>query len=88
LECLNAIGAHTSDHEVIVIDNGSDPPFASSMKSLIRNETNLGFPVAVNQGIRAAKGDIICLLNNDVIVTPGWADNLIKALRMYDMSDR
>lgn len=43
---------------------------------LIRNEENLGFPKAVNQGIKAAKGDIIAILNNDVIVTKRWLEIL------------
>lgn len=44
---------------------------------VIKNETNLGFPKAVNQGLMESKGDIICVLNNDVVVTPGWANNLM-----------
>jgi len=47
---------------------------------VLRNETNLGFPVAVNQGIRESNGDIICLLNNDTVVTPGWLKKLCKRL--------
>ena len=39
---------------------------------IIRNEANRGFPAAVNQGIAAATGDQILLLNNDTIVTTGW----------------
>ncbi len=81
LECVTAIHENTEDYEVIVVDNGSDPPYEGD--ATIRNETNLGFPIAVNQGIREAKGDVICLLNNDVIVTPGWADRLLKSLERY-----
>jgi len=80
--CIETIQAHTKDYELIIIDNGSEPAFKNA---LIRNETNLGFPVAVNQGIRAAKGDVICLLNNDVFVTPGWADRLLTALDTHDI---
>ena len=76
--CIEAVRRHTSDYELVVVDNGSQPPIDGAA---IRNESNLGFPAAVNQGIVAAKGDIIVLLNNDVIVTPGalnrlgaWAD--------------
>jgi predicted SAM-dependent methyltransferase len=78
-ECLAAVHAHTRDYEIILVDNGSDPPIVAGNKT-IRNESNLGFPVAVNQGIRAAKGDVIVLLNNDVIVTPGWAEGLTEDL--------
>jgi len=52
---------------------------------LIRNEANLGFPAAVNQGIKEATGDIIILLNNDVIVTPKWATKLTSWLNQFDI---
>ena len=52
---------------------------------VIMNRENFGFPVAVNQGIKAATGDTIILLNNDVIVTPGWADMLDDALSDFDI---
>jgi GT2 family glycosyltransferase len=84
-ECLRSVIDETRDCEIIVVDNGSTPPirlpFSGFTESrLIRNETNLGFPVAVNQGIREAKGETIILLNNDVIVTPGWSDRLERLL--------
>lgn len=84
-ECLTAVLENTQNCEIIVIDNGSEPPIIPPFSgfteiSVIRNEENKGFPVAVNQGIRAAKGDVIILLNNDVVVTPGWAQGLAKWL--------
>jgi len=84
-ECIYSILENTQDYELIIIDNGSNPlfkpPFTGFVETtLIRNEDNKGFPVAVNQGIRAAKGDVIVLLNNDVIVTPGWAERLTRYL--------
>ena len=87
-ECLTAVLENTQDCEIIVIDNGSTPPikppFSGFIETrVIRNEENKGFPVAVNQGIREAKGDVICLLNNDVIVTPGWAERLLHHLETY-----
>jgi len=91
-DCINAVRENTGgfDYEFIIIDNGSDPPFKppfSGMNEtvLIRNEENKGFPIAVNQGIRAAKGDIIILLNDDVIVTAGWAERLVGWLDHYSI---
>lgn len=81
-ECINTVRENTLvDYEFVIIDNGSEPafkpPFTGHTETiLIRNDENLGFPVAVNQGIKAARGDIIVLLNNDVIVTSGWAEKL------------
>jgi GT2 family glycosyltransferase/predicted SAM-dependent methyltransferase len=89
-ECIAAVRETTEDYEVIIVDNGSTPPIAKPYMgfvdvTLIRNETNLGFPAAVNQGVRAAKGDIIVLLNNDVIVTPGWGDRLKAHLERFSI---
>lgn len=89
-ECIAAIREHTQDFELVIIDNGSDPPFKPPFTGfaetvLIRNEENKGFPAAVNQGIRAAHGDIVILLNNDVTVTPGWAEKLIKYLDEFSI---
>jgi len=33
-----------------------------------------------NRGIRAAKGDAICLLNDDTIVQPNWLKNMVKCM--------
>ena len=40
------------------------------------NSENRGFPAAANQGIRAATGQQILLINNDTLVTPGWLGRL------------
>ena len=83
-ECLSAVLKHTKGCEIILVDNGSEPPISGFVETrIIRNEENKGFPAAVNQGIKAAKGDIIILLNNDVIVTEGWADKLTQYLKDY-----
>jgi GT2 family glycosyltransferase len=89
-ECLLSVLENTRDLEIIVIDNASNPayqpPFSGFIETrVIRNEMNLGFPKAVNQGIAAAKGEVIILLNNDVIVTPEWAERLESALDEFDI---
>ena len=89
-ECIQAIMETTTDYEIVVIDNGSDPPFKSPFSGfnevrVVRNEENKGFPAAVNQGIRAAKGDVIVLLNNDVTVSPGTLNRLADWLENFDI---
>jgi GT2 family glycosyltransferase len=81
-ECLEAVARHTPEaHEVIVVDNGSSDATASVARRrkarVIRNEVNLGFAAAINQGMRAAKGDWLVWLNNDVVVTPNWLTHLL-----------
>lgn len=47
---------------------------------VLRNETNLGFAKAVNQGMRKASGDYILWLNNDAMLTPSCLGRMISCL--------
>ena len=81
----------TGAEEVIVVDNGSTDGSKEYLKSqiskiktttqnlkLILNNQNLGFARAVNQGVKAAKGGIVVLLNNDVVPEKDFLKPLIK----------
>ena len=84
--CLESIRARTDlPFELIVVDNGStdgtvDYLSGQSDVRLVANETNRGFPAAANQGIQAARGQQILLLNNDTLVTTGWLERMLDAL--------
>lgn len=89
-EALQAVMENTEGYEVVIIDNGSDPPFKPPFSGfneirIIRNEENKGYPVAINQGVQEAKGEFIILLNNDVVVTPGALNRLAGWLDAYDI---
>lgn len=85
--CIESIRKFTPKgrYEIIVVDNNSDDGTVEWLKDqediiATYNESNVGFPAGCNQGIKIAKGDSVLLLNNDVIVTPDWLNNLDKAL--------
>ncbi|WP_440112356.1 glycosyltransferase family 2 protein [Paenibacillus sp. QZ-Y1] len=85
--CVDAIRKYTGNHtpyEIIVVDNGSvDGTAAYCARErirFVRFPDNRGFPAACNAGLRAACGDELLLLNNDVTVTPRWLENLLAAL--------
>ena len=88
--CLWSIRRFTKNPcECILIDNNSNDgtqEFLSDISDIrvIKNSSNRGFAAACNQGMRAASGDFILLLNNDVYVTPGWLDNLLRCLYQTD----
>src|SRR3990172_11641435 len=70
-------------YEIIVVDNGSDELFETSDfvnygVKIIRNDTNLGFAKANNQGIRKAKGKYIVLLNSDTRVKKYTIDSIYE----------
>lgn len=89
-ECLAGIRAHTSnvEYEIVVVDNGSKPAEKTIVRDacglhkarLIELNQNLFFGEANNIGVEAARGDIVLLLNNDVVVTPGYIAPLLHAL--------
>jgi GT2 family glycosyltransferase len=90
VDCLQAVMETTESYEVIVVDNGSNPPFKPPFAGfneirVIRNDENKGFPIAANQAIREANGETIVLLNNDCIVTPGALNNLDAWLDTFDI---
>ena len=78
--------------EIILIDNASTDgsvefieEFISSSSYpikivLIKNEENLGFAPAVNQGIRQAKSEYIYSLNNDVELEWNALEEIVKAM--------
>jgi len=83
--CLDSIRQHTPEpYEVIVVDNGSrDHTISLCVERrvrFIRFPDNRGFPVACNAGLRLANGELILLLNNDVIVSGRWLSNMQACL--------
>jgi GT2 family glycosyltransferase len=49
------------------------------LETVIENETNAGFARACNQGIKAASGRLIALLNNDTEAHPDWLAEMVRA---------
>ncbi len=77
------------DYELIVVDNGStdgSPAYLRDLAErnahvrLVLNGQNGGFARACNQGMAIAVGDVLVLLNDDTLVTPGWLPRLIAPL--------
>jgi GT2 family glycosyltransferase len=88
-EALDSLHEQTErDFEIIVVDNGSTDETIALLEGypevrLVRFETNLGFAAAANAGIRTSRGDVVALLNNDVVAEPGWLAALLDALATH-----
>jgi len=86
-ECLDAALAQKLEGgiEVVVVDNGSTDGSRALVRTyvprirLLENAHNVGFAAGCNQAFRAAKGDLLLLLNADAVPEPGWAAALVRA---------
>ena len=71
------------DGEIIVVDNNSLDASCQMMKTrfpnvkLIENKTNSGFPKGNNIGVAEAKGEYICILNPDTVVSEDTFEKIL-----------
>lgn len=80
--CLASLAAQTHrDLEVVVLDNGSSDGTAAILAraaardpalTLILEPVNLGYAGGHDRVIARAGGDLVCLLNQDVVLDPGF----------------
>jgi N-acetylglucosaminyl-diphospho-decaprenol L-rhamnosyltransferase len=84
-QCVESLVRHGYDlARVVVVDNGSSDGTRDYLQTLpvggrILNRQNLGCGVAWNQGVLAFQSEWTVVMNNDVLVSAGWLENLIAA---------
>jgi GT2 family glycosyltransferase/glycosyltransferase involved in cell wall biosynthesis len=86
--CLKSVLAHTPAgmYEVLVVDDAGPEPAAEALSAVTgvrfeRNAENLGFLATCNRAASFARGEVLVLLNNDTVVTPGWLSAMLDVFR-------
>ncbi|MEM9159585.1 MAG: glycosyltransferase family 2 protein, partial [Verrucomicrobiota bacterium] len=90
--CLESLEATLPiiDYEIILVDDGSLPEIACELDQLtfknltvIHAPKNQGFAAANNLGVRHSNGEILFLINNDLVLQPGWFEPMRTAFDRF-----
>ena len=88
-QCIDSVIEKTiyENYEIIVVDNGSEKPetltYFESFRyfdnvRVIRDDSPFNFSALNNHAASEAKGEYLCLLNNDIeVISPDWLDEMV-----------
>ncbi len=82
VESLTRLDYPADQVEIIVVDDGSEPPLAETLADLpaqvVRPEQgNIGQSAARNMAAHLAQGEILAFIDNDCLATPDWLQKLL-----------
>jgi GT2 family glycosyltransferase len=86
VESLRASIPKNIPYEVILVDDGSTDGTRQWLSGLgdpfrvLLNERNVGYGASTNRGAAAARGAVLALLNDDLVLPGGWLQPMLSAL--------
>lgn len=93
VRCLDALAAQTvaaGSFEVIVVDDGSQPPltidasrWTARFPLTVIHQRNTGPGGARNRGVAAARAEFLAFTDDDCLPEPTWLDCLLATLRDF-----
>lgn len=72
--------------QIVVVDNGSTDGSVAYLRAahpdveILELARNTGFAFAVNRGLELARGELVALVNTDVMLSPDWLARMAGAL--------
>ena len=90
-KCIESlVNTNVDLSRVVVVDNGSSDNTQEIVTRypdihLVTNKANLGCGVAWNQGALKLQTEWTIVMNNDVILGPGWLEGLFYAANKYQL---
>ena len=83
----SVLTAHEISYEVIFVDDASTDGTRAWLAALtepnikvIFNQATLGYAKANNKALALARGEVVGLLNNDLVFTPKWLEPMLDIL--------
>jgi glycosyltransferase involved in cell wall biosynthesis len=94
--CLDSIFSNTTyeNYEVIIVDNGSIEAATKELFDLqpkgkvriIRDDLPFNYSRLNNLAFDQSRGDVICLMNNDIeVITPDWLEEMVSFVMQNDI---
>jgi GT2 family glycosyltransferase len=89
---VRSVLASTVAVEVLVVDNASTDDSLADLERavgddprvrVLRNDSNRGFAVGVNQGLAVSRGPFVLLLNPDAVVEPDTIERMLESMREH-----
>ena len=88
IACLNSSRTRAaSEVEVLVVDDGSDPPLEPYVRSAgcpvsrVLSQSNRGRSAALRNGLLAATGEFVLIMDSDDEFLPGAVDRIVADIR-------
>lgn len=84
LRTLDSLRGQVAPEEIVVVDNASTDGTAEAVAAahpgigVLRNDRNLGFGAAVNRAALALDGDVLVLVNNDVVCESDFVRRILE----------
>lgn len=91
--CLHSLQKYTKEinSEIIIVDDASNDGTKEMLLEnypqivVLVNETNIGYVKSINRGMKAARGNYVLLLNNDIeLIENGWLSKLVQVIKDED----
>jgi glycosyltransferase involved in cell wall biosynthesis len=90
LRTLQRQDVGSGELEIIVVDDGSPTDMRivaatadGPLPVRVERQPSLGLNAARNRGAQAARGEVIAFLDDDTLVSPGWARALLHAFERH-----
>jgi GT2 family glycosyltransferase len=88
--CLDSLASQSYPNLLVVVADGASTDATAELLAhrypkvrLVTLRRNRGFAGNVNAGLRAARGEVLCLLNNDAQADREWVSACVDALALH-----